>query len=131
MSLPWSALFRWQDKPAVWVVDPASHTVAPKTVAIERYAGSAIVLSNGIAPGERVVTAGIQLLVRPEGRGDRGGRPMRLATTRMPALFGLPSWPAASEGGGGPAPGAPVLTTAVESAPPRSSAPSPGTVEPR
>ncbi len=62
VSLPWSALFRWQDRPAVWVLDPGSGTVAPKTVAIERYAGSAIVLSDGIAPGERVVVAGIQLL---------------------------------------------------------------------
>ncbi|MGX7708907.1 efflux RND transporter periplasmic adaptor subunit [Methylobacterium sp. Gmos1] len=62
VSLPWSALFRWQDKPAVWVLDPGSGTVAPKTVAIERYAGSAIVLADGIAPGERVVVAGIQLL---------------------------------------------------------------------
>ncbi len=56
------ALFRWQDKPAVWVLDPGSGTVAPKTVTIDRYAGSAIVLSDGIEPGERVVTAGIQLL---------------------------------------------------------------------
>lgn len=62
VSLPWSALFRWQDRPAVWVLDPGSGTVAPKTVTIERYAGSAIVLSDGIAPGERVVVAGIQLL---------------------------------------------------------------------
>lgn len=62
VSLPWSALFRWQDRPAVWVLDPGSGTVSPKTVAIERYAGSAIVLSDGIAPGERVVVAGIQLL---------------------------------------------------------------------
>lgn len=62
VSLPWSALFRWQDKPAVWVLDPGSGTVAPKTVAIERYAGSAIVLADGVAPGERVVIAGIQLL---------------------------------------------------------------------
>lgn len=62
VSLPWSALFRWQDRPAVWVLDPGSGTVAPKTVAIDRYAGSAIVLADGIAPGERVVTAGIQLL---------------------------------------------------------------------
>ncbi|KMO15500.1 acriflavin resistance protein [Methylobacterium indicum] len=62
ISLPWSALFRWQDQPAVWVLDPGSGTVAPKTVTIDRYAGSAIVLSEGIQPGERVVTAGIQLL---------------------------------------------------------------------
>ncbi|WP_238313852.1 efflux RND transporter periplasmic adaptor subunit [Methylobacterium crusticola] len=62
VTLPWSALFRWRDRPAVWVLDPESRTVTPKTVGIARYAGSAIVLSGGVAPGEQVVTAGIQLL---------------------------------------------------------------------
>ncbi|WP_407528811.1 efflux RND transporter periplasmic adaptor subunit [Methylobacterium oryzisoli] len=62
VSLPWSALFRWRDAPAVWVLDPQTRTVTPKPVEIARYAGSAIVLSRGIEAGEQVVTAGIQLL---------------------------------------------------------------------
>ncbi|MFE1603107.1 efflux RND transporter periplasmic adaptor subunit [Methylobacterium sp. ID0610] len=62
VTLPWSALFRWNDAPAVWVLDPKTRTVAPKPVGIARYAGSAIVLSGGIEAGEQVVTAGIQLL---------------------------------------------------------------------
>lgn len=62
VTLPWSALFRWQDAPAVWVLDPRTRTVTPRPVGIARYAGSAIVLSGGIDPGERVVTAGIQFL---------------------------------------------------------------------
>ncbi|MBY0296150.1 MAG: efflux RND transporter periplasmic adaptor subunit [Methylobacterium sp.] len=62
VSLPWSALFRWRDAPAVWVLDPQSRTVTPKPVEIARYAGSAIVLSSGVEAGEQVVTAGIQLL---------------------------------------------------------------------
>lgn len=62
VTLPWSALFRWQGTPAVWVFDPKTQTVTPRTVEVERYAGSAIVLSRGVEPGEQVVTAGIQFL---------------------------------------------------------------------
>jgi membrane fusion protein, multidrug efflux system len=37
--LPRSALFRWQDAPAVWLFDPKSRTVTPKVITIDRYAG--------------------------------------------------------------------------------------------
>jgi membrane fusion protein, multidrug efflux system len=60
--LPRSALFRWHDSPAVWLFDPKSRTVTPKGITIERYAGDEIVLSEGVAPGDMVVTAGIQFL---------------------------------------------------------------------
>ncbi|WP_187371487.1 efflux RND transporter periplasmic adaptor subunit [Methylobacterium oryzihabitans] len=62
VTLPWSALFRWQDGPAVWVLDPATRTVQPRPVRIARYAGSALVLAGGVEGGEQVVSAGIQLL---------------------------------------------------------------------
>lgn len=60
--LPWSALYRWENGPAVWVRDPADGTVKPRAVVIERYGPDTIALSGGIAPGEEVVIAGIQLL---------------------------------------------------------------------
>jgi RND family efflux transporter MFP subunit len=60
--LPWGALFRWQGRPAVWVVDSGTQTVTPKPVTVTRYVADAIVLSAGVAPGEIVVTAGVQLL---------------------------------------------------------------------
>ncbi len=60
--LPRSALFRWQNSPAVWLFDPKSRTVTPKVVGLERYAGDQLVLSDGVAPGDEVVTAGIQFL---------------------------------------------------------------------
>ena len=60
--LPWSALYRWRKQPAVWVRDPASGTVAPRTVAIDRYGPDSIALASGVAPGEEVVVAGIQFL---------------------------------------------------------------------
>ncbi|MCJ2036626.1 efflux RND transporter periplasmic adaptor subunit [Methylobacterium sp. J-068] len=60
--LPWSALYRWENGPAVWIRDAANGTVNPRPVAIERYGPNTIALKGGIAPGEEVVVAGIQLL---------------------------------------------------------------------
>ncbi|WP_245930715.1 efflux RND transporter periplasmic adaptor subunit [Methylobacterium radiodurans] len=60
--LPWSALYRWRGQPAVWVRDPADGTVAPRVVAIERYAPDSVALKDGVKPGEEVVIAGIQFL---------------------------------------------------------------------
>ena len=60
--LPRSALFRWQDSPAVWLFDPKSRTVTPKVITIDRYAGEELVLSDGVASGDTIVIAGIQFL---------------------------------------------------------------------
>ncbi|MGU3540190.1 efflux RND transporter periplasmic adaptor subunit [Methylobacterium sp. A54F] len=60
--LPWSALYRWRSQPAVWIRDPRAGTVAPRPVTIARYGSDTIVLASGVAPGEEVVTAGIQFL---------------------------------------------------------------------
>ncbi|WP_430912126.1 efflux RND transporter periplasmic adaptor subunit [Methylobacterium sp. sgz302541] len=60
--LPWSALYRWDDGPAVWIYDPKTGAVAPRTVTIDRYGADTIALSGGIEPGESVVSAGIQFL---------------------------------------------------------------------
>lgn len=60
--LPWSALYRWADGPAVWVRDPVTGTVAPRSVAIDHFGTQTIALSGGVEPGEEVVIAGIQLL---------------------------------------------------------------------
>ncbi|MFZ1106789.1 MAG: efflux RND transporter periplasmic adaptor subunit [Rhodomicrobium sp.] len=59
--LPWSALYEWQGKPAVWVID-ARGAVTPKPVVIDRYGTGTLILRGGVEPGERVVTAGIQFL---------------------------------------------------------------------
>jgi RND family efflux transporter MFP subunit len=60
--LPRAALFRWDDAPAIWMFDPKTRAVTPRVVTIERYAGDTLVLSGGVAPGDSVVTAGIQFL---------------------------------------------------------------------
>lgn len=60
--LPWSALYRAGDRPAVWIYDAAARTVSIRTIEIDRYGSDEIVLKGGVEPGERVVTAGIQFL---------------------------------------------------------------------
>ena len=61
VALPWGALFEWQGKPAVWVID-AKGAVSPRAVTVERYLTGSVVLSQGIEPGEHVVTDGVQYL---------------------------------------------------------------------
>lgn len=60
--LPWSALYRYDGRPAVWVFDPAGRTVAVRAVEIDRFGPDIIALKRGVEPGERVVVAGIQFL---------------------------------------------------------------------
>jgi RND family efflux transporter MFP subunit len=60
--LPWASLFELDGKPAVWVVDPESKAVSLKPVTIARYTRDSIAIGEGLAAGERVVSAGVQLL---------------------------------------------------------------------
>ena len=62
ISLPWSALFQSDGRPALWVVDPQTARVSLRTVSVGRYADDTMIISDGIAPGERLVTAGTQFL---------------------------------------------------------------------
>lgn len=61
VTLPWSALFRQGDGPAVWVLGPDG-AVSLRPVTVSRYLDDAMVLSAGVEAGQRVVTAGIQFL---------------------------------------------------------------------
>jgi membrane fusion protein, multidrug efflux system len=56
--------------PIVWVVDPATSRVSGRPVAVGALHGSDIVILDGLAPGERIVAAGVHhlrdgMLVRP------------------------------------------------------------------
>jgi membrane fusion protein, multidrug efflux system len=62
IQLPASALTRFDGKPAVWVVDPKSSTVASRSVEISRFDDSTMAVSGGLKAGELVVTAGVQAL---------------------------------------------------------------------
>ena len=58
--LPATALTDQDGHPAVWVLDPASHTAALRPVEVAGYGGDGSVLVRaGLAGGEQVVTAGV------------------------------------------------------------------------
>ena len=62
ISIPASALTKFDNKPAVWVVDKSNQTVAIRTVEVKRHEPSSVVISNGLENGDIVVTAGVQAL---------------------------------------------------------------------
>ena len=62
IAVPASALTAVDNRPAVWVVDPAKLTVALKPVEVLRFDPGSVVISGGLEGGELVVTAGVQAL---------------------------------------------------------------------
>ena len=60
--LPLSALREDQGRPAVWVVDPISMTVALQAVHIDGTDGNEVVIGSGLQPGQLVVRAGVHVL---------------------------------------------------------------------
>jgi RND family efflux transporter MFP subunit len=60
--IPASALTEADGQPAVWTVDAQSLTVSLHTVGVLRYDPGQVVVSQGVKPGDVVVTAGVQLL---------------------------------------------------------------------
>ena len=62
IAIPPSALAEADGRPAVWVVDPHSHTVDMRQVKVARYDPADIVVSQGLDTGDIVVTAGVQVL---------------------------------------------------------------------
>ena len=62
ISLPASALAETQGRPAVWVIDPQTQTVALMPVQVQSYTTGTIEVSSGLAEGTLVVTEGSHLL---------------------------------------------------------------------
>lgn len=62
IDLPASALTRAEGQPAVWVVDPLAQTVALRAVEVLRFDPGHVLVGQGLAQGEVVVTAGVQAL---------------------------------------------------------------------
>jgi RND family efflux transporter MFP subunit len=62
IEIPATALTRFNQQPAVWVVDPASRKVAIRNVDVLRYGQAVVALSGGLDAGETIVTAGVQAL---------------------------------------------------------------------
>lgn len=63
IEIPAQALMRAEGQPAVWVVDPDTQTVAQRAVEVLRFDPAVVVIGAGLAPGDRVVTAGVQALL--------------------------------------------------------------------
>jgi membrane fusion protein, multidrug efflux system len=49
-------------KPAVWVVDQGTQTVALRRLEVLRYELNSVIVAQGLQDGEVVVTAGVHML---------------------------------------------------------------------
>jgi RND family efflux transporter MFP subunit len=63
IEVPASALTRSETGPAVWVVDPATQTVSLRDIVVGRFLPASVSVLDGLAPGDLVVTAGVQALL--------------------------------------------------------------------
>ncbi|HYC35145.1 MAG TPA: efflux RND transporter periplasmic adaptor subunit [Usitatibacter sp.] len=63
--LPLSALANRGNEPAVWIVEPGTHKVKLRSVAIGQYREDGVTVTGGLHPGDVVVTAGVHKL-RPD-----------------------------------------------------------------
>ena len=62
IAIPAVALTRLDGKPAVWVVDPRTSTVALRRIEIRSNDATMVQVESGLNPGDVVVTAGVQVL---------------------------------------------------------------------
>ena len=62
VTIPGTALFQKDGKAAVWLVEK-DHTVQLKPITVQRYQGDSVVVGDGLAQGDVVVTAGVQKLL--------------------------------------------------------------------
>lgn len=62
VTIPGSALFQKNGKPAVWLVEK-DNTVQLKPITVQRYQGDSVVVGDGLGEGDIVVTAGVQKLL--------------------------------------------------------------------
>ncbi|WP_428030902.1 efflux RND transporter periplasmic adaptor subunit [Ancylobacter sp.] len=62
IEIPASALTAVNERPAVWVVDPATETVTLRNIEVRRFSQASVAVDAGLSPGEVVVTAGVQAL---------------------------------------------------------------------
>lgn len=60
--LPWKALMASGSRPAVWVVEPATHRVTLRPITIDSHERDVVIVKDGLATGDRVVTDGGKLL---------------------------------------------------------------------
>ncbi|TDR77847.1 efflux RND transporter periplasmic adaptor subunit [Paludibacterium purpuratum] len=59
LSIPASALFHQGNQPAVWVVAPGNNSLSLRPVRVQGYEAEHVRIAGGLAPGERIVAAGV------------------------------------------------------------------------
>lgn len=84
--LPLTALMQQQGRSAVWLLDKASMTVKVQPVDVAGADGNTVVVSEGLSPGQVVVTAGVHTLTPGQ----------KVKFYEAPALAAAPAAPAAS-----------------------------------
>jgi RND family efflux transporter MFP subunit len=62
IEIPATALTELDRRPAVWIVDPETSTVTMRNIDVVRFDPATVVVSEGVEPGDIVVTAGVQAL---------------------------------------------------------------------
>jgi len=62
ITIPGTSLFQKEGQPAVWLVEKDG-TVQLKQITIDRYQGDLVVVGDGLAQGDVVVTGGVQKLL--------------------------------------------------------------------
>jgi len=75
VALPPAALFEKDGSPAVWLFDPKSASLALRPVTVARFEANSVVIADGLAKGDIVVTAGVNTL--------RVGQKVRLAEANL------------------------------------------------
>jgi RND family efflux transporter MFP subunit len=62
IEVPAAAVMRSGGKTAVWVVDPKTHTVSMRQIAVQSSSPSSVMVASGLGQGDIVVTAGVHAL---------------------------------------------------------------------
>src|SRR5262249_28241175 len=60
--VPLTAIYRDNDRPAVWIYDPQTQQVQLRPVTIERYREDGVLVRDGVRDGEWIVAAGVHKL---------------------------------------------------------------------
>lgn len=94
LKLPLQALLQDGGKTYVWLLDPKTSTVKRAPIALATVSGNDVVVAQGVAPGQTVVTAGVHLL--------KDGQKVKLLAETADATVAQPSAPP------GPQPTAPL-----------------------
>jgi RND family efflux transporter MFP subunit len=95
IKLPTSALRQEGQGTAVWVLDEATMTVNSQAVQLGPVDGNEVVVSSGLQPGQRVVSAGAHVLSPGEKVTVYGAAPVS-APASVPAASAAASVPAAA-----------------------------------